>query len=163
MAISGGQYGTVSSTLLALSRKPQHSIYQYAPGPPCDCAYDDLSALLRQVLSAGRRQKAGAVNGEKSRHEKAKVKVKAKRALTKKPVGETVAVQRAPVFLLPPEKAVRAMSREFPNCLLGSMSDECHQLDKEARAARAMSIGKRIKRPLRGWRPEMPKELWYRR
>ncbi len=54
VALSGGQYGTVSSTLLALSRKPQHSIYQYAPGPPCDCAYDDLSALLRQVLSAGR-------------------------------------------------------------------------------------------------------------
>ena len=85
VALSGGLYGTVSSTLLALSRKPQHSIYQYAPGPPCDCAYDDLSALLRQVLSAGRRQKAAAVNGEKARHEKAKVKVKAKR------VGEKAA------------------------------------------------------------------------
>jgi uncharacterized protein with NRDE domain len=52
--ISGGEYGTVSSTLLSLPTKSQNSIYQYAPGPPSECAYDDLSALLRQVLSTDR-------------------------------------------------------------------------------------------------------------
>jgi len=51
VVLSGGEYGTVSSTLLSLSEKVQHCIYQYAPGPPSDHAYDDLSALLRQVLS----------------------------------------------------------------------------------------------------------------
>ena len=51
VVILGGEVGTVSSTLLSLPRKIQQAIYQYAPGPPCDCAYDDLSALLRQVLS----------------------------------------------------------------------------------------------------------------
>jgi uncharacterized protein with NRDE domain len=45
------QYGTVSSTLLSLGNKSQNSVLQYAPSAPCDCAYDDLSALLRQVLS----------------------------------------------------------------------------------------------------------------
>jgi hypothetical protein len=45
-------YGTVSSTLISLASRPQNAIYQYAPGPPCDVPYDDLSALLRQVLSA---------------------------------------------------------------------------------------------------------------
>jgi len=51
VVIVGDHYGTVSSTLLALTRKPQNSVYQYAPGPPPEHAYDDLSALLRQVLS----------------------------------------------------------------------------------------------------------------
>jgi len=49
---SGDDYGTVSSTLISLSARPQNAVYQYAPGAPCDVAYDDLSALLRQVLSA---------------------------------------------------------------------------------------------------------------
>jgi len=51
VVILGDQYGTVSSTLIALTRKPQNSVFQYAPGPPSEYAYDDLSALLRQVLS----------------------------------------------------------------------------------------------------------------
>jgi hypothetical protein len=50
--VRNGDYGTVSSTLLSLPHRPQNAVYQYAPGPPCDHAYDDLSALLRQVLSA---------------------------------------------------------------------------------------------------------------
>ncbi|OHB70805.1 MAG: hypothetical protein A2V70_13675 [Planctomycetes bacterium RBG_13_63_9] len=54
VVLTGGQYGTVSSTLLSLPEKIQKSIYQYTPGPPCDHSYDDLSALLRQVLSANR-------------------------------------------------------------------------------------------------------------
>ncbi len=49
--VSRDEYGTVSSTLLSLPKKMQNAVYQYAPGPPCDQAYDDVSALLRQVLS----------------------------------------------------------------------------------------------------------------
>lgn len=45
------EYGTVSSTLLSLPHRTQNAVYQYAPGPPSECAYDDISALLRQVLS----------------------------------------------------------------------------------------------------------------
>ncbi len=52
--LRGNDFGTVSSTLLALSSKNQHSVLQYSPGPPCDTAYEDLSALLRQVLSTER-------------------------------------------------------------------------------------------------------------
>jgi hypothetical protein len=62
VVISGSEYGTVSSTLLSLPTKIQKSVFQYAPGPPSDHAYDDLSALLRQVLSADRsRNRSGAV------------------------------------------------------------------------------------------------------
>jgi hypothetical protein len=66
--LSGAESGTVSSTLLSLPRKIQHAAYQYAPGPPCDCAYDDLSALLRQVLSAERSRKARESNGAPPKH-----------------------------------------------------------------------------------------------
>jgi hypothetical protein len=48
---TGGEHGTVSSTLLSLSTRIPNAIYQYSPGPPSDTAYDDYSALLRQVLS----------------------------------------------------------------------------------------------------------------
>jgi uncharacterized protein with NRDE domain len=54
VVIAGGEYGTVSSSLLSLPFKMQNSIYQYAPGPPSDTPYDDVSALLRQVLSTDR-------------------------------------------------------------------------------------------------------------
>ncbi len=77
VVLTGGDYGTVSSTLLALSRKAQHSTYQYSPGPPSETPYDDLSALLRQVLSAGRGRKTAAGNGEKPPLAKSKVKAKA--------------------------------------------------------------------------------------
>ncbi len=49
--IAEEDYGTVSSTLVSLSSKTQNAVFQYAPGPPSSKAYDDLSALLRQVLS----------------------------------------------------------------------------------------------------------------
>ena len=52
--VSGSDYGTVSSSLLSLPKKAQNAVYQYAPGPPSDHAYDDVSALLRQVLSTDR-------------------------------------------------------------------------------------------------------------
>jgi len=42
----------VSSSLISLAARSQNSVYQYAPGPPSECAFDDVSALLRQVLSA---------------------------------------------------------------------------------------------------------------
>ncbi len=67
VVILGREFGTVSSTLLALSRKIQHSVLQYSSGPPCDHPYDDLSALLRQVLSAERSRKDRAAEKEKTR------------------------------------------------------------------------------------------------
>jgi len=58
VVMTGGDFGTVSSSLLSLPRKIQQSIFQYCDGPPSDRPYEDLSALLRQVLSAGRSRKA---------------------------------------------------------------------------------------------------------
>ncbi len=58
VVVTGNEFGTVSSTLLSLPEKTLQAVYQYSPGPPCDHAYDDLSALLRQVLSTDKsRQK----------------------------------------------------------------------------------------------------------
>ncbi len=51
VTIAGPEYGTVSSTLLSLPKKTHNSVYHYASGSPADHPYDDLSALLRQVLS----------------------------------------------------------------------------------------------------------------
>ena len=45
---------TVSSILLSLAKKNQTSIMQYAPGQPGEKAFEDVSALLRQVLSTDR-------------------------------------------------------------------------------------------------------------
>jgi hypothetical protein len=60
IVINRGEFGTVSSTLLSLPRKIQQSIYQHCDGAPSDRPYEDLSALLRQVLSAGRSRKLPA-------------------------------------------------------------------------------------------------------
>ena len=76
MVILDEEYGTVSSTLLSLPRKIQQAIMQYSPGPPCDHPYDDLSALLRQVLSADRSRK----NREAAEREKAKAREKEREA-----------------------------------------------------------------------------------
>ena len=51
VVIYGPEYGTVSSTLLSLPKKAQNAVYHYSDGPPSENGYDDLSALLRQVLS----------------------------------------------------------------------------------------------------------------
>ena len=51
IVVSGPDYGTVSSTLLSLPKKTHNAVYHYAAGSPADHSYDDLSALLRQVLS----------------------------------------------------------------------------------------------------------------
>jgi hypothetical protein len=79
----GNDFGTVSSTMLSLPRKIQQAVYQYAPGPPCDHAYDDLSALLRQVLSTDRSRKNRESNGE-AHKQPPKPKVKAKLATAAK-------------------------------------------------------------------------------
>jgi uncharacterized protein with NRDE domain len=47
-------YGTVSSMLISLTGRTARSIMQYAPGPPAEKPYEDVSALLRQVLSTDR-------------------------------------------------------------------------------------------------------------
>jgi hypothetical protein len=85
VVLTGGEFGTVSSTLLSLPRKIQQSTYQYSDGPPSDRPYEDLSALLRQVLSAGRGRKASAANGTKKAggEKKAGERTEAERAKSK--------------------------------------------------------------------------------
>ena len=51
VTVAGPDYGTVSSTLLSLPKKTHNAVYHYATGSPAEHPYDDLSALLRQVLS----------------------------------------------------------------------------------------------------------------
>ncbi len=54
VVVTGGERGTVSSSLLSLPSRSQNSVYQYAPGSPGDTPYDDVSALLRQGRSTDR-------------------------------------------------------------------------------------------------------------
>ncbi|MDD3470236.1 MAG: NRDE family protein [Thermoguttaceae bacterium] len=51
VVVCGENYGTVSSTLLSLAKRPHNAVYHYAAAAPSERSYDDLSALLRQVLS----------------------------------------------------------------------------------------------------------------
>lgn len=46
-----GLGGTVSSTVIAVTDDPELAEYCHAPGPPCTTAYDDVSPLLRELLS----------------------------------------------------------------------------------------------------------------
>ena len=55
---------TVSSMLVSLTEKTPRSIMQFAPRSPDICPYDDVSALLRQVLSTDRAAKAAAAAKE---------------------------------------------------------------------------------------------------
>ena len=50
--------GTVSSMLLSLTEKTQKSIMQFANGSPSEKPFEDMSALLRQVLSTDRANQA---------------------------------------------------------------------------------------------------------
>ena len=54
IVIAEPDYGTVSSMLLSLTEKTQRSIMQFAAGPPSEKPFEDVSALLRQVLSTDR-------------------------------------------------------------------------------------------------------------
>ncbi len=56
MVLRGADYGTVSSTLIALGPKPRDAIYQYADGPADEARYEDYSPLLRDILSRGLRE-----------------------------------------------------------------------------------------------------------
>jgi hypothetical protein len=69
VVLTGGESGTVSSTLLSLPRKIQQAVYQYASGPPCDNPYDDLSALLRQVLSTERSRRNREGDGQQAKQQ----------------------------------------------------------------------------------------------
>ncbi len=56
MVIRGKDRGTVSSTLIALGKKPRDAIYQFAPDSPDKSKYEDFSPLLRDILSRGLRE-----------------------------------------------------------------------------------------------------------
>ncbi|MEX0714330.1 MAG: NRDE family protein [Pirellulales bacterium] len=43
--------GTVSSSLIALTRRPEEAVYLYAPGPPDITAYEDYSHLVKDLLA----------------------------------------------------------------------------------------------------------------
>ena len=55
---------TVSSMLVSLTEKTQRSVMQFAAGSPDMCPYEDVSALLRQVLSTDRAARAAAAAKE---------------------------------------------------------------------------------------------------
>ncbi len=52
LCIVGGDWGTVSSTIIALDERPASVRYLYAPGPPDRTVYDDYSSQARELLSA---------------------------------------------------------------------------------------------------------------
>jgi uncharacterized protein with NRDE domain len=56
MVIKGKDRGTVSSTLIALGKKPRDAIFQYANGSPETARFEDYSPLLRDILSRGLRE-----------------------------------------------------------------------------------------------------------
>lgn len=56
MVLRGAKRGTVSSTLVALGKKPRDAIFQYADGAPDESKYEDYSPLLRDILSRGLRE-----------------------------------------------------------------------------------------------------------
>ena len=56
MVLKGKERGTVSSTLIALGKKPRDAIFQYASGSPDTARYEDYSPLLRDILSRGLRE-----------------------------------------------------------------------------------------------------------
>ena len=63
MVLREPNFGTVSSTLISLGKKPRDAIYQYASGAPDEVKFEDYSPLLRDILSRGLREirtRAGA-------------------------------------------------------------------------------------------------------
>jgi uncharacterized protein with NRDE domain len=49
MCLGGEKWGTVGSTIAALTSNPGDSSYEYAPGPPCRTPYTDYSEQFRQI------------------------------------------------------------------------------------------------------------------
>ena len=62
MVVREKDYGTVSSTLIALGKKPRDAIYQYANGSPDQAKFEDYSPLLRDILSRGLREARAKAN-----------------------------------------------------------------------------------------------------
>ena len=63
MVVRNDNFGTVSSTLISLGKKPRDAIYQYSKGAPDKNKFEDYSPMLRDILSRGLREsraKAGA-------------------------------------------------------------------------------------------------------
>ena len=56
MVMRNKDYGTISSTLISLGKKPRDAIYQYASGAPDRTKFEDYSPLLRDILSRGLRE-----------------------------------------------------------------------------------------------------------
>jgi hypothetical protein len=56
MVVRNRDRGTVSSTLIALGKKPRDAIYQFANGAPDQAKYEDYSPMLRDILSRGLRE-----------------------------------------------------------------------------------------------------------
>ena len=56
MVVKQAGYGTVSSTLISLGKKPKDAIYQYSNGSPDESKFEDYSPLLRDILSRGMRE-----------------------------------------------------------------------------------------------------------
>ncbi len=71
IVLTGTEHGTASSCLLSLPRRLQQAILQYAPGPPSEHPYEDLSALLRQVLSTERSRQRAKEQREKAAQDEA--------------------------------------------------------------------------------------------
>lgn len=69
--INEPDYGTVCSMLVSLTEKTHRSSMHFANGSPADKTYEDISALLRQVLSTERSSQKKAQNraaAEEARH-----------------------------------------------------------------------------------------------
>ena len=62
MVIREEDFGTVSSTLIAIGKKPRDAIYQYANGAPDEAKYEDYSPMLRDILSRGLREARAKAN-----------------------------------------------------------------------------------------------------
>ena len=56
MVVKENGYGTISSTLISLGKKPRDAIYQYSNGSPDQSKFEDYSPLLRDILSRGLRE-----------------------------------------------------------------------------------------------------------
>jgi hypothetical protein len=62
MVIRKPEYETISSTLIALGKKPRDAIYQFSAGAPDEAKFEDYSPMLRDILSRGIREARSKAN-----------------------------------------------------------------------------------------------------
>ncbi len=62
MVVRKQDYNTISSTLIALGKKPRDAIYQFAAGSPDVAKFEDYSPMLRDILSRGIREARSKAN-----------------------------------------------------------------------------------------------------